>query len=65
MKCAKFGFARRANVTKSRANMKYAILFTTAQIRCKYKRAKLVFTMKVNMAKSDANRKFSIIFAAV
>ena len=43
-------------MTKSRANMKYAILFTTAQIRCKYKRAKLVFTMKVNMAKSDAKQ---------
>ena len=37
--------------------------FTTAQIRCKYKRAKLVSAMKANMPKSDANMKFSIIFA--
>ena len=45
-------------MTKSEGNVKVAILFTAAQIRCKFD-----FYKGVNVTKSDANIKFAIIFA--
>ena len=45
-------------MTKSEGNVKIAILFTAAQIRCKFD-----FYKGVNVTKSDANIKFAIIFA--